>query len=786
MRKGAAFLLAFLLLAALPLCARADGQRLLYPGMAVEDGRLTVMTIPLSSGTVDVATGSETVGGEDVGTRAEANLGLTFYCVMDNSRSFSNYQKEQQRLGLLALSNALTPADSMVLITMGREVSFSEKLTDPAQREAAIEAACTYDAIGTNLYEAINTVLSTVAEQETGFACVFVFTDGIDDSPVVKINEDQAERIIGSSGMCVNFMALLTPPITGYASSKAQLLERYAAASLGGTCRTPLREGDGSVGTVEQVVQEMVSATTEWRVLRLNTDKIPRTGQTVELTLTWKNEGSTVTDAFTLDTSTLPPLPEPPTEPPTMPPTEPPETIPPITQPAETIPEYLDEHADDMRYYAMIGFGVIGVLIVLAIVIVAADKHKAAPDAPKDPPKKQNPPAPQRPQPPEETPREETPVPPEKQEAPEPPKAPEILKAPAAPEPPEKTPAPPEEPPAPPQEAPEEPPEAKPAALSPEKHEAPAQPEQKPENEPKPEPKVEPKPEPKPEPKAEPERKPEAEPKPEPKPEPEAAPQEQTPPAAPQPSPAEAELTAFLQGEIDLDQFLNLSGTQEKAPPEPEQPAPAPEQPTPAPQQPQPVAPQPQRRRKPAAPPPAAATEEWDLTGELDEEQQKEQSAPRGIFGHREPKPEKQRDSLHQSVSALRAAQRRSTQEELLQAARQPAPPAPGRPGSCTVRLTPEGNPAGTVYVTMEPGSSRTLGRNGKSDVILNPKDSALSGLHFELQWDGHVLYLTDCGSTNGTSLTGIPQHPGHWSKVEPGTTLQAGSVRYKVKITKN
>ena len=118
--------------------------------------------------------------------------------------------------------------------------------------------------------------------------------------------------------------------------------------------------------------------------------------------------------------------------------------------------------------------------------------------------------------------------------------------------------------------------------------------------------------------------------------------------------------------------------------------------------------------------------------------------------------------------------------------AQQPAAPAPGRPGSCTVRLTPEGNPAGTVYVTMEPGSSRTLGRNSKADVILNPRDTALSGLHFELQWDGHILYLTDCGSTNGTSLTGIPQRPGHWSKVEPGTTLQAGSVRYKVKITKN
>lgn len=748
MRKGAAFLLAVLLLAALPLCARADGQRLLYPGMAVEDGRLTVMTIPLSSGTVDVATGSGTVGGEDVGTRAEANLGLTFYCVMDNSRSFSNYQKEQQRLGLLALSNALTPADSMVLITMGREVSFSEKLTDPAQREAAIEAACTYDAIGTNLYEAINTVLSTVAEQETGFACVFVFTDGIDDSPVVKINEDQAERIIGSSGMCVNFVALLTPPITGYASSKAQLLERYAAASLGGTCRTPLREGDGSVGTVEQAVQEMVSATTAWRVLRLNTDEIPRTGQTVELTLTWKNEGSTVTDAFTLDTSTLPPLPEPPTEPPTMPPTEPPETIPPITQPAETIPEYLDEHADDMRYYAMIGFGVIGVLIVLAIVIVAADKHKAGPAEPKKIPgkekasaEKQSPaaPRPEKADAEQAAPAQPAQIPPlpdikevpaqpaPEQPEPEPPKAPET---------PEKQP---EELPEPVREEkdtpPEEPKAAEPLSAPAENDEAPVQPE--------------------------------------------AAPEKQAEEASPAASgsrleQADAELTAFLQGQIDLNQFLNLSG---EASQEEEAPAPKPQSPAPG----------RQHRRKPSAPP-AAATEEWDLTGEPDEAQaaEKTSGSARGIFGRREPKPEKQRDSLHQSVSALRAAQRRSAQEEMLQAAQQPAAPAPGRPGSCTVRLTPEGNPAGTVYVTMEPGSSRTLGRNSKADVILNPRDTSLSGLHFELQWDGHILYLTDCGSTNGTSLTGIPQRPGHWSKVEPGTTLQAGSIRYKVKITKN
>ena len=752
MRRCAAILLALALLAALPLCARADGQKLLYPGMAVEGNQLTVMTVPLSSGTVDVSVGDATIGGGDGGTRAEANLGLTFYCVVDKSRSFSNYQREQQRLGLIALSDALGPKDSMVLITMGREVSFGEKLADPAQRREAIEAACVYDAIGTNLYEAIDTVISTVAARETGFSCIFIFTDGIDESPIVKINEDQAAHIVQGSGMSVNFVALLTPPITNYASANAQRLERYATLSLGGTCRTPLAEGDGSVSTVEQAVRDMVNATGEWRVLRLNTDDIPRADKTVELTLTWQGEGRTVTDTLTLDTTALPPLPEPVTEPPTLPPTQPPETIPPITQPAETVPEYLDEHADDMRYYAMIGFSVIGVLIVLAIVIVAADKHKVGSAEPKKnipgkekaPAEKQTPAAPQ----PEKADAEqETPAQPAQL-----PPLPDVKEAPAQPSPEQPEPVTPEKPEVPetaekqPEETPEpvreeknippeETKEAEPIPAPAEKEEAPAPPEAETEK-----------------------------------------PAEEAPPAASESrlEQADTELTAFLEGQIDLNRFLNLSGEASRTE---EAPAPKPEQPAPG----------RQHRGKPSATP-AAATEEWDLTEEPGEAQaaEKTSGSARGIFGRREPKPEKQRDSLHQSVSALRAAQRRSAQEEMLQAARQPAAPAPGRPGSCTVRLTPEGNPAGTVYVTMEPGSSRTLGRTGKADVILNPRDTSLSGLHFELQWDGRALYLTDCGSTNGTSLTGIPQRPGHWSKVEPGTTLQAGSVRYKVKITKN
>lgn len=781
MRRCAAILLALALLAALPLCARADGQKLLYPGTAVENSDVYVMCVPLSSGTVDVFAGDVSIAGS-AATRAEANLGITFYCVVDTSRSFSNYQKEQQRAGLNALSDALGDKDSMVLITMGRETVFGEKLTDPAQRKAAIEAACTYDSLGTNLYEAIDYVIKTVAEQESGFSCIIFFTDGIDESQVVKVNEDQVGRIIQGSGMCINFVALLTQPVTSYASGKAERLARFATLSLGGTCRTPIREGDGSVSAVEPVVRDMVNATADWTALRLNADQIPRTGKTVELSLTWQGEGRTVTDTVTLNTADLPPIPEtePVTEPVTLPPTQPPETIPPITQPTGTIPEYHDEQVEQARYYTLIGFSVIGVLIVLAIVIVIADKRRGrrivmpAPERLDVPPRNPSA-APQLPQEDKQVPMSANQLPLTQQEDERPP----IVLPPK-----ESRQLPPSD------AAPEETPKEE-TPVSEEKEHQIAEKDD------------------------------------------EAALTDEEKyrgsflgkKKRSSLTDEDTNLMAYLEGDssLSLDQLFGDSAlTQPQDVPEqspaeeiaaeqqPEVPEP-PQQPIVQQSESEQQTPPPLRQesQRPARKStPQSATEEWDLTQELREPEEETQSEkkPDGatsriaeLFGHREQKAEhggekrneRERDSLHQSVSALRAAQRRSAQaERALPSQDAPVPPPaaaprPSRPGGCTVRLTPEGNPAGTVYVTMEMGGSRTLGRNNKSDIILNPRDTSLSGLHFELQWDGRVLYLTDRGSTNGTSLTGIPQRPGHWSRIDSGSTIQAGSTRYKVKITR-
>ena len=773
MKKGSAFLLVFVLLAALTLGASAEDGKLVYPGIQVQGSQLLLTAVPLNGGTVKVTADGVNIGGS-ASTLGEAQPGVTYYCVVDNSRSFSNYQKEQQLLGLNTLSDQLGEKDAMVLIPMGREVSFGEKLTDPDARREAIQAACTYDATGTNLYEAIDTVLKTVAQEEQGFRCIVFFTDGIDESFIMKVNEEQAGRFIQGSGMSVNFIALLTPPISEYAGRQAQRLEYYSTLALGGTCRTPLREGDGSVNAVVEPVQDIVKLTRSWTLLTLDADSIPRAGKTVELTLTWEGEDGSVTDTVTLNTADLPPLPEtePVTEPVSLPPTQPPETIPPITQPPEPIPEYQDDQAGQLRYYGIIGFSVIGALILLAIVMVLLDKgarrkkgtKQHSPVRPAQ--LKEAAQAAQQPAPalPPEAPQEER-----REEAPQemPPQAvqPEEVSQEADP----------------PEEAPKE-------AIRPEEIPAEPQAEEAPKNDTEPQPEeilIE-----------EPPKQPEAPQEPpvreeapaieteKASPIPQAQPagvqeaaEEDIPEAEDTPAPQEPEYHGSFLDRKDRSFDIHAADPFPQLQEEPvieKAPAAAPIIRNWQPPAPQPAAPivsgwqdTPARQSTPKQAAPA-------VTGR--------QSAPANDFGTaRIPGLFPDRRT---AKAEFRPAPNRPTSPGSRSIGDRPVPPSrTGAQSGVTVRLTPDGNPGGTVYVTMEPGGSRTLGRNSKSDIILNARDTSLSGLHFELQWDGRVLYLTDRGSTNGTSLTGIPQRPGRWSHVDSGSTIQAGSTRYKVKI---
>lgn len=575
MKRGAALLVCLLLIAALALPARAEGQKLLYPGVTVTEDAVSFVSIPAEGGSIAVSAGGQTIPSTQQ-TVQDAGLGITYYCVVSTTSTLSNSQRQQQKEGLLALNQRLRPQDAMVLVTLGKEVSFVEKLTDAEARTAAIEAVSKPGVYGTNLFDGIDEILTTVQEQEQGLSCLVIFTDGKDNASTVKITEDQMARIIQSSGLNVNFIGLITPPGTNFDRNKLQPMERFAAMSLGGVYRCPLAEEAGNpVNAVSNDMREIVASAEALTVISVNTADIPRDGKTVTLEVTWTGEGRTVTDAAEVNTADLPALPEP-TQPETEPPTQPPETQAPTrrpTEPTEPIPEYQGSKSEQMLFYVLIAAGVVVVLLVLVMIIVAARKTV--------------------PQPPEE--REFLRVP--KETAP----APAVLEMPK-----EET-----------VEVPEEP-----------------------------------------------------------EPQPPVVPEEET----------------------NLPDF-------------------------------------------------------------------------RQAFSKRAAKRNIQVPDFNPNDGLVLPV--KPAEEEL------PAVP------TCTVSLIPVDNPEGAVNVEIPVGGSRTLGRNQKADVVLNEVDSALSGCHFELQWDGRTLYLTDRNSTNGTALSGIPQRPGHWARVENGATIQAGAFRYKVKIMK-
>lgn len=109
------------------------------------------------------------------------------------------------------------------------------------------------------------------------------------------------------------------------------------------------------------------------------------------------------------------------------------------------------------------------------------------------------------------------------------------------------------------------------------------------------------------------------------------------------------------------------------------------------------------------------------------------------------------------------------------------APAAPIQDPGCKVRLVPEDHPDSAVEFFLQTNRGMTLGRTSRADIVLNELDTALSGVHMELQWDSRVLHMRDCNSTNGTRVNGVPVKPGVWVRLENGMVVEAGAARYQV-----
>ncbi|MBK9264416.1 MAG: DUF4123 domain-containing protein [Polyangiaceae bacterium] len=88
------------------------------------------------------------------------------------------------------------------------------------------------------------------------------------------------------------------------------------------------------------------------------------------------------------------------------------------------------------------------------------------------------------------------------------------------------------------------------------------------------------------------------------------------------------------------------------------------------------------------------------------------------------------------------------------------------------------GKLAGTKAVV---DSSRVLrvGRTDLADLVI-PHDGNMSGVHFEIEWDGSRCFMRDVGSVSGTRLGGQPAAHG---EVSHGGWIQAGETDFMVYV---
>lgn len=382
MKRVSALLMGMVVALNLVLSAGAEQTRsFLHPLIQVDDAIVSLAGLPLGEEAVTVTVNGEPFSNYAVATVQEAELPVTYYCMVDQSSSFSMDQKKQQSRGLLTLSRALRPQDSMILVTMGNTLSMGQPLTDQTARENAMKEACVYQAYTTALFENIVKTVNAAAQAQADgtLSCVVLFTDGLDNTGKQNGLEEAAEAV-RASGVSLYTVSVMTYTTDEYVVNNARQVERLAEASLGGTGCTPALDDRESATNIEDAVADIVDQVLSGSVLMLDAAQLPRTGS-LEVSAAWNGQ----TDAVSLDPAILPPLP---TEPETTVPettvpetTEPVYTVPETTAPTQPAPRRTSDTGSRLFWLALLCLAGAAVLIVAALVLLRRRRQAEDEDA---------------------------------------------------------------------------------------------------------------------------------------------------------------------------------------------------------------------------------------------------------------------------------------------------------------------------------------------------------------------------------------------------------------------
>ena len=108
--------------------------------------------------------------------------------------------------------------------------------------------------------------------------------------------------------------------------------------------------------------------------------------------------------------------------------------------------------------------------------------------------------------------------------------------------------------------------------------------------------------------------------------------------------------------------------------------------------------------------------------------------------------------------------------------------PEPGPPAGCTLVLTAIGHGDTICRAALPDRVPIIIGRDpSRANLVPDPQDSRMSGVHCQIMRDGRKLYVFDQTSTNGTFVNGVPIQGKGWMPIAAGEILRTGTRDYRV-----
>lgn len=228
------------------LYAAAAGSNPFLQGYCVRDGQLIVHCASLADigetfGQQDFAV---TISGRecpvlDVSTVEKAGEGVTFYCLVDVSRSMRREQMEAAQEVLSAICQGMGEQDNMVIGALGTSLEVSGFLTDREAIRDEIEALAA-ESDYTAIYDAVIESISALQSSKECLQkkCLVIISDG-DDETVIGKTRSEALRAIEDSRIPVYTVAVLRQSPTEEQRESAKNLGAFARQSAGGRDYVP-------------------------------------------------------------------------------------------------------------------------------------------------------------------------------------------------------------------------------------------------------------------------------------------------------------------------------------------------------------------------------------------------------------------------------------------------------------------------------------------------------------------------------------------------------------------